>query len=249
MITLHSPSKINLTLDILGKDERVGMHFLNSIFYLHRELQDIITMEKTEGESTVLCSDPRIPRDKSNTILQALEIIGEKGWKVSLEKNIPPQGGLAGGSGNAGVILKYFGQQRGIPELELERMAQQIGADVPVFLSDDNLIYCEGFGDRIVQSWTIDPLPIELVPTGINVSTPKAFSRLDLGTCGQGSAKTEALLQLLQKSSRITQKDLKALVHNDFEVSFFAAHPEWSGKGNLCGSGGTLWRLTDTDRG
>lgn len=248
MITLHSPAKINLTLDVLGKDERVGKHFLNTIFYLHRELQDVITLEKTERPSEVICSDPRIPTDASNTILQALEVIGEKGWKVTLEKHIPPQGGLAGGSGNAGVILKHFGEQRGIPVLEVERMAQQIGADVPVFLSEDNVVYCEGFGDRIVQSWIIDPLPIELVQTGIDVSTAEAFSSLNLGSCGQGSAKTEALLQVLQKPSQLTQKDLKALVHNDFEVSFFTAHPEWSGKGNLCGSGGTLWRFTDTDR-
>lgn len=244
-ITLTSPAKINLTLDILGKDKKVGKHFLNAVFYRFEGLSDILMLEKGDSdENSVNCDYPGVAKGELNTVFLALEALGEKGWTVTIKKQIPVGAGLGGGSSNAGAILKYFAEQKGIPLDHLHDLARQIGADVPFFLLDDNLAYAEGFGDQIVQSWNIASLPIELVQTGISVSTTEAYSELDLHSCGKNSVKTEALLKQLNISPDLSPEEWKSFVHNDFEASFFAAHPGLKEKGNLCGSGGMMWRFS-----
>jgi|CXWL01.1.fsa_nt_gi 4-diphosphocytidyl-2-C-methyl-D-erythritol kinase len=243
-VILKSPAKINLTLDVLGKDQRTGKHFVNTILYRDDRFFDEIELKPLSGQQNILyCLDQSVPTDDSNTILRAMKLLGIVGYQITLTKNIPTGGGLGGGSSNAGVILKHFAEQKGIPEFHLLEMARSIGADVPFFILDDNLAYCEGFGDLIVQSWTISPLNIEYVPTGISVSTAQAYDEIDLSECGMSSAKTEALLHELNLN--LPRLPPTHLLHNDFEHSFFREHPEWRDKGHLAGSGGTLWKLKD----
>ena len=242
---LKSPAKINLTLDILGKDEQAGKHFINTIFYRDDNLFDEITLRKRlSGHKNLLkCSNPDVPTDESNTVLKALKLLGEEGWEISLKKNIPMRAGLGGGSSNAGVILKYFGRIKGIPEHILMEMAQKIGADVPFFVLDDNLAYFEGYGDQFVKSWQIKPLKIEYINSGVSVSTAKAYAELDLSECALESAKTEALLEIFNNTVEIKAAQLEAYLHNDFESSFFKKNHQLEELGNLCGSGGMMWSL------
>jgi 4-diphosphocytidyl-2-C-methyl-D-erythritol kinase len=242
IIHLTSSAKINLTLDVLGKDDRVGKHFLNTIFYRIDSLQDDLYLSRREDdENRVHCDYPGVAKGNLNTVIMALHALGERGWEVKIKKKIPTQAGLGGGSGNAGSIIKYFGEKKGIPMDHLEELARGIGADVPFFLLDENLAYAEGFGDQIVQSWQIPQLPIEIIPTGINVSTAEAYAGLDQENIGSGSSKTEALLQILNSKTEVSSEMLKPYIHNDFEFSIFEQFPQLKGMGNLCGSGGMLW--------
>lgn len=254
-IRLTSPAKINLTLDILGIDQRIEKHFVNTILYRHEGLFDEIELTPHRSlrslTNTLECSDPDVPTDSTNTVLRALQGLGIAGWHVKLHKCIPVGSGLGGGSSNAGVILRHFGKLKGIPEAELLKLAKQIGADVPFFVLEDNLAYCEGFGDEVIQSWAIPPLQIELIETGVKISTEEAYTALDLDACGTNTAKTEALLSELQgkqpdsppagRAGRFQIPD--SLLHNDFEPSFFAKYPKLKERGHLCGSGGMLWKM------
>jgi len=242
MLKLQSPAKINLTLDILGKDERVGKHFVNTILYRHDALFDKIALKPLQEDRNLLhCDYPGVPKRELNTVMQALDALGVKGWEITIKKQIPTQSGLGGGSSNAGTVLKHFAQQKRIPLDQLHDIAKEIGADVPFFLLEDNLAYAEGFGDQIVQSWTIDPLTLEIIQTGIQVPTQNAYSGLDLKQCGQGSVKTEAFLKLLNETGSVSAEQISSLAHNDFESSFLTEFPQWKNKGWLCGSGGTRW--------
>jgi 4-diphosphocytidyl-2-C-methyl-D-erythritol kinase len=246
VVHLKSSAKINLTLDILGRDERVGKHFVNTILYRVDSMQDeLFLTRRDDDENRVHCDYPGIPKGNLNTVVLALESLNEKGWDVKIKKQIPTQAGLGGGSGNAAAILKYFGEKKRLPEEHLHDLAKQIGADVPFFLLDENLAYAEGFGDQIVQSWQIDPLEIELMPSGVKVSTVEAYAGLDPGLFGMHSAQTEALLQILNKQQALSTDVLKPYIHNDFESSFFKQFPILKGQGNLCGSGGMLWKLKE----
>ncbi|MDP2691119.1 MAG: hypothetical protein Q8O95_01780 [bacterium] len=247
---LNSPSKINLTLDVMGRDERAGKHFVNTVFYIDETIFDEIEVRPKLGgvKNLIHCDYPAVPLDETNTISKALELLGIRGAEVMIRKRIPIKAGLGGGSSNAAAVLKHFGEQKGIPLFQLQELATQIGADVPVFLAEGNVVYCEGFGDKIIQSWQINPLKIKYLETGMEVSTPEAYARLDLDQCGRNSVKTEALIQVLNAPSGITAKELASYVHNDFEDSFFEASPQWKGKGNLCGSGGMLWSIQHNGR-
>ncbi len=242
-LTLKSPAKINLCLDILGKDQRSNMHFVNTLIYKDYQYTDSLLLERSEsGKNVIVCDHPEVPTDGRNTIIKALELIGEQGWKITLSKNIPLQAGLGGGSGNAATVLRAIGTQKGIPLDQLEVLASQVGADVPAFLSDDNLVYCEGYGDQVVQSWSIPPLKVNYIDTGKKVESLKAYQKLSLDDCGQHSAQTDALVQRLNQGWRPSSfGDIQSSIHNDFESSFFKKYPDWKEKGNLCGSGGMLW--------
>ncbi len=260
---LISPSKINLALDILGRDERTDKHFVNTILYRHDELFDEIELKQNGTEKNDLkIQGIQIPINESNTVFQALNLLGITGWDIMIHKNIPAQSGLGGGSSNAASVLKVFGEQKGIPTHELQKLGAQIGADVPFFLCEENLAYCEGFGDQVVQSWEVPKLDISVVNTGVRVSTGEAYSGLNLDECGAGSAQTEALLKLLNEFSSLTPdplspqsaatdsgqagetlQNITRFLHNDFEKGFFRDHPEWEGKGSLSGSGGYLWQM------
>jgi len=231
----------------LGKDESHGKHFVNTILYKDLNLYDELELEEVRGSNQIACHTPGVPLSEHNTVLKALDLLGVKGWKVTINKKIPMQAGLGGGSSNAGVILKYFAEKKGIPEHLLLEMAQKIGADVPFMVIDDNLAYFEGFGDHFVQSWQIDPLKIHYTPTGVKTPTAEAYAELDLNLCGENSAKTEFFLKTVNGLSSIDTYQLPAtcykLFHNDFEPSFFKKNSKWKASGNLCGSGGMLWNF------
>lgn len=232
-IRLTSPAKINLTLDILGKDERSGKHFVNTILYKDETFFDEIELKPIPEKKNILHCDVNI---ENNILLKALEALEVTGWEISLWKKIPLESGHGGGSSNAGTILKFFGRRMKSPEHKLLQLAAQLGSDVPFFVLDENLAYFEGFGDQLVSSWDIAPLHIEYVNTGIRVSTPQSYEALDLTECGKDSAKSEALVKSLPLIEA-------RLFHNDFELPFFQKYPQWKGKGHLCGSGGFLWKF------
>lgn len=241
---LTSPAKINLTLDILGKDERVGKHFVNSVMLLYDELYDEIELNENGTVQNSVWFEGSYVGAK-NTVTRALDLMSAKGWDVVVKKHIPLQSGLGGGSSNAASILRYFGEKKGISEFELQKLGAQIGADVPFFLCEGNLAYCEGFGDQVVQSWTVETPKIELVKTGIAVSSADAYAGLNLEECGRHSVKTDEIVKVLNNGScqETWSQQAQRLFHNDFEEQFFNSHPEWRGKGNLCGSGGWMWRM------
>lgn len=258
-ILLRSPAKINLCLDILGKDERSQKHFVNTILYRFDELSDEIELRPiAEDFNRLLCEHPEVPRNEENTILKAMNLLGIKGFEISLWKKIPVGSGLGGAASNAGTILKYFGKERSIPETHLLDLAKKIGSDVPFFVLDENLAYFEGFGDHFMQSWNIDPLPLEIIDTGITVLTKDAYAEINLDECGKNSAKTEALLMSLRQvgqeypchSDLICHPEpprtinmFLSTTHNDFESLFFKHSPHLRGKGHLCGSGGAMWKM------
>lgn len=242
VITLRSAAKINLTLDVMGKDHSSRKHFVNTILYRLEEPHDELTLTRRDDDQIMIhCDMPGVGMSEHNTVYKALTLLGEKGWDVRIHKEIPIQAGLGGGSGNAAAVLKYFGQQKGLPEHVLQDLAQQIGADVPFFLLEENLAYAEGFGDQILQAWTIPTLPIALVVTGVSLSTAEAYASLDPDRFGEGTEKTEAVLQLLKEQGTLSAQELKPLVHNAFEVPFFQQFPPLKGQAHLCGSGGMMW--------
>ena len=243
---LISPAKINLTLDLLGKSENPDKHFVNTILYRDDTRYDEIELQPGEPGINILhCDHPEVPLGEDNTILKALKELKVTGWDIRLKKNIPLRSGLGGGSSNAAAILQYFGAKTRRNIHELEEIGRHIGADVPFFLQEENLVYCEGFGDQVVQGWLIKPLKIEVIDTGVQVSTAEAYASLDVNVCGEQSVQTELLLKKLQSHPDLPTEIWEHFIHNDFEISFFEKHPEWKGKGNLCGSGGMLWKYNN----
>lgn len=184
MITLHSPAKINLFLRILSRRQD-GYHNLSSLFQAI-SLHDVITL-KLSDKDNLTCTDTSLPIDERNLVRKAITLFRRKTGlpihaSAHLEKHIPHQAGLGGGSSNAATTLWALNKLAGNPVSEEELMAwgAEIGSDVAFFLSYGTA-HCTGRGEVIS---TLPPLQNDFVITIIKpnegLSTPEVFRHLNL---------------------------------------------------------------------
>ena len=178
-----SNCKINLGLNIISKRED-GYHELDMIMapIIFGDEIDIICHDEL-GELEFRIKDDLIPIDKSNTVTKAyneyFEYSNKEKRRVSvyLEKRVPRQAGLGGGSSNAGFLLKELNKKYNFySKDEVLLISKKIGADVPFFI-DNKASRVSGIGEKISFLENNIKEKILLVkPTYIGISTRLAFS-------------------------------------------------------------------------
>jgi 4-diphosphocytidyl-2-C-methyl-D-erythritol kinase len=150
-----APAKINLHLRVGGRDAS-GFHALLSWFTTVGLSDELEFRATAEPRIKLSCDDPSIPADSSNLVLKAANALRKvcpdaSGADITLQKRIPPGGGLGGGSSDAARTLLALNVLWKL-NLRLERLheiAAGIGSDVPFFLHGSSSI-CTGRGE-IVQ--------------------------------------------------------------------------------------------------
>jgi 4-diphosphocytidyl-2-C-methyl-D-erythritol kinase len=183
-VKVRSFAKINLGLRI-GAGRADGFHELRTI-YQTIGLHDVITVQLKRGSGIEIhCSDPRVPKDDSNTCyriaqlaLAALKIRGRV--VVEIEKRLPMQGGLGGASGNAVSTMLAIEQaaKKQLPGAERLRIAAEVGSDLPLFLVGGTILGV-GRGEEVYPLPDLPGIPCVVVTPDIGVSTPKAFADWD----------------------------------------------------------------------
>jgi 4-diphosphocytidyl-2-C-methyl-D-erythritol kinase len=186
-ITVHAFAKINLDLQVLGVRPD-GYHELRTTFQ-SIALADRLTFTQTRGPFQLECDDPAFPTDHSNLIwkaaVQVLAMARRRdppfGVSVRVEKNIPMQAGLGGGSSNAASALRALcklWKVKPTPE-QLRHAAARLGADVPYFLEGGTAL---GFhrGDVVFPLDDIAPAWVVVVVPDFGVNTKDAFGWWDL---------------------------------------------------------------------
>lgn len=181
-VSLLSPAKINLFLEVLGK-RRDGYHEIRTILALI-ELSDEVYIEPKSSGLEVACSDSRVPNGPENLAYKAAEVLfqekglSRKGLSIFINKRIPVGGGLGGGSSNAAATLwginLLFNLGMGI--MELQELGACLGSDVPFFFTEGVAI-AEGRGEVLTPLPPLPPLWVVLVNPGIEVSTAWAYER------------------------------------------------------------------------
>ncbi len=180
--TLEARAKINLGLRILGRRSD-GFHDIRSVFH-EISLSDILRISAKPGSGVISlsCSTAETPSDSSNLAWKAadafLNSTGELlDVRIELEKNIPSCAGLGGGSSDAAAVLKGLSQLTGIKDVDLIKIAETLGSDVPFFIKGGAALV-EGRGERLSQVPVI-PFHAVLIHPGIKVSTAWAYSAWD----------------------------------------------------------------------
>src|SRR5438105_5377248 len=108
-ISLPAFAKINLTLRVLSK-RADGYHDLETIFQTV-SLHDTIEMSPLDQPDIILtCSDRSLSPGEDNLVIRAAAALQDrfapnKGARIRLQKRIPTQAGLGGGSSDAAVTL------------------------------------------------------------------------------------------------------------------------------------------------
>jgi 4-diphosphocytidyl-2-C-methyl-D-erythritol kinase len=149
---IAAPAKLNLFLHITGKRPD-GYHLLQSVFalidwcdMLHFELRDDGVISR-EDLSTPLPAQDLVVR-----AAQALQsvVATRLGVHIAVDKKIPAQAGMGGGSSDAASCLLALNRlwQLNLSLEQLSRIGLGLGADVPFFLAGRNA-WVEGIGEKI----------------------------------------------------------------------------------------------------
>lgn len=259
-VTRNAHAKINLTLDV-GPHRPDGYHDIRSVMQTVA-LHDTLTVTRTPQHPGVVLEVTGdeaggVPADASNLVVQAAVRLqksaaarsaltaDQSGLHILLEKRIPSQAGMGGGSSDAASALLavselfnlHFSLRR------LTELATTLGADVPFFL-DGGTALVEGLGEQITLLPPTPPFAVVVVKPPVGVSTALAYAALDAAADRETGTATEGWL-----SGNDT-------FVNDFERVVLPAYPEvaraysvltWTDETGesfrplLCGSGAALF--------
>ncbi len=182
---IKSNAKINIGLNIVGRLEN-GYHLLDMTM-IPIDLCDKITIEVFNKKGTLKIRTNKfdIPTGKENILFKIYEAFYDKIGKDSLEvelfleKNIPHQAGLGGGSSNGASLLKFLNEHHGNP-LNLNDMIElgkKIGADIPFFIINKSC-RVTGIGENLETIENNLNVSIVLIKPKFGVSTAQAYSNV-----------------------------------------------------------------------
>ena len=180
-IIIKAYAKINLTLDVLGK-RADGYHQVETVMQ-GINLYDLVEMERTGREIRLVCNIPEL-EGKDNLAFRAAVLMKEKyglkpGFSINLQKNIPVEAGLGGGSADAAAVILGVNQLCGL-DLTLEEMradAAGLGSDVPFCLRPLTAL-ATGRGEQIKDLETCPVLWLALAKPPFGVSAAEAYRHL-----------------------------------------------------------------------
>jgi 4-diphosphocytidyl-2-C-methyl-D-erythritol kinase len=206
-ISVRSYAKINLGLAI-GPLRRDGFHSLRTI-YQTISLNDVVKVDVQRGLGIEMrCRDSRVPCDETNTcwrvaerVLKAVKI--RQKILITIEKNLPVQGGLGAASSNAVATLLALERALGVvlePEQRLQ-IASEVGSDLPLFLIGGTVLGL-GRGEEVFPLGDLPVAHLVLVTPEIGISTPRAFA--DWDTQFGAAAKDRAASGLTSPGSSAT---------------------------------------------
>lgn len=147
-----APAKLNLFLHITGRRPD-GYHLLESVFLLI-DWCDTLHFELRPG-GQISREDSGIDLPVDDLVVRAARSLqqagaGSAGVHIRLEKRIPVQAGMGGGSSDAASCLLALNRLWGFnfSLSQLEKIGLGLGSDVPFFLRGRNA-WVEGIGERI----------------------------------------------------------------------------------------------------
>ena len=183
--SLKSNAKINIGLNVTGVLSN-GYHLLDMVM-VPISLTDRLDGEifDEEGELEITTNKPSIPTGKENILWKIYSKFYEmsglprKRIKLHLEKVIPHEAGLGGGSSNGAFFLKELNSYHNnfFSVEELIEIGKSIGADIPFFIVNKPS-RVKGIGEEIEVIENNLDRDIILIKPNFGVSTAKAYKNM-----------------------------------------------------------------------
>ena len=177
-------AKINLSLDLTGVLPN-GYHAIHTVMQ-SVSLSDTVSVDTANPGITLRCDTPGVPTDEKNTAFRAAALfygaIGKTpAARIEIEKRIPSQAGLGGGSSDAAAVLDILNELHGfvLDTRKLLEIALKIGADVPFALLGGTR-WCQNTGEITAELPHV-PAHVLIAKPAAGVSTALAFQKFDAG--------------------------------------------------------------------
>ncbi len=237
-IAYYAPAKVNFSLKI-GVREQNNLHKIHSLARKIK-ISDKISFKLTEGDYKIKAVPGPILENRfteedfqsisdengiiiNSTINSAKSFfnalnIHNKGIDVTIEKNIPFNAGLGGGSSDgAGMLLKLNEVfDNALDRAELIGLALKLGSDMPFFLTSGDAIV-SGFGENIekIEPKAMQRYNIVLIIPDFGIKTKDAYAEYD-----------DFMLTNKINYYNMQYLDFKDLNYvNDFEPVIFKKYP------------------------
>ncbi|MGN1125666.1 MAG: 4-(cytidine 5'-diphospho)-2-C-methyl-D-erythritol kinase [Candidatus Gastranaerophilaceae bacterium] len=253
-VKVKTPAKINLTLEVTGKRPD-GFHNIQSIMQMIN-LYDYLTItaEKSEKlEINLTGNNPNIPYNEKNIVYKAILLFVEEitlssyKFEVDLQKNIPTEAGLAGGSSNAVgtfVGLNYLFDNP-LSKSKLHNLCAKLGSDLNVIL-EGGCVLATGRGEN-VENLPFREYPVSLIkPNNLGISAKEGYQKYAQLENKPNNDNTHKMIELLQKG-----EDVRNFLYNDLETAVFSSFEQLQKikKANpnsiMSGSGSTYFVLNE----
>ncbi len=179
-------AKINLAIDVLSRQEN-GYHQVAMVLQ-SISLADRLFFEPRENGILLTCTDPGLTCGEDNLVIKAALALQARqpprrlqGVEIRLEKNIPLEAGLGGGSCDAAATLMALNRlwDVGLSPEELKQVGFSLGADVPFCLTGGTAL-AQGLGEKIMPLPPFPPLSLVVVKPPFGLSTAQVYGSLSL---------------------------------------------------------------------
>ena len=220
-ITILAPAKINVCLGVTRKRED-GYHDIDSVMQTVGLFDTVkVAGKKADACSiTVTCRGHEDIEDAKNIAYRAAETffkcakIDKYDVYIDIEKVIPMEAGLGGGSSDAAATLCALNEIYGtdMSEQEIMNIGARIGADVP-FLVRKGTAFVQGIGEKISPCADM-PEAVLLIayPNNEKVSTGKAYAAID----AMGEFSSSADFEVMQAA--IENRDMEAIAKAAYNI-------------------------------
>ncbi|MDR0314677.1 MAG: 4-(cytidine 5'-diphospho)-2-C-methyl-D-erythritol kinase [Oscillospiraceae bacterium] len=219
MMIVKAAAKINLMLDILEKLDN-GYH---SLFMIMQSvgIYDTVTVNQTsDGGISLSCSNKNLPTGQSNIAFKAAMAFFDEskcensGIHIDIQKRIPMEAGLAGGSADAAAVILALDKiyNTHMPLKKLCKIGQKVGADVPFCIQGGTMLALD-VGGVLAQLPDLPQCYIVLAKPSQGVSTAKAYAMYDeVDSCHH--LDTNAMLRTMVNGDL---RDICSMMGNVFE--------------------------------
>ena len=249
-------AKINLALNVIKRRED-GYHELESIM-LPLDFGDDIVIEESDRDYLTSNVDT-IPLDERNLAYKALMLMKEtysitKHYHIHIEKRIPSEAGLGGGSSDGAAVMRALNEMEhlNIDKHELADLSVKLGADCPFCVLNEPMLI-SGIGEKYesigLQSF---PFHVLLVKPDSGVSTKLAYETLNIENADHpncrkivealrhGEFDTLGISNSLEESALRLNSDVKTLKEKLIAMNFEYVL--------MSGSGSTVFALTRNEQ-
>ena len=227
-ITFPAFAKINWSLRVRGK-RADGFHEIDTVLQTI-SLHDTLAVQATDdAQISLWCDDRAVPADERNLVWRAAVALQKqcrekRGVRIRLEKRIPAQAGLGGGSSDAAISLAALAHvwEIQLNKRELIEIAEELGADVPFFLFG-GAARATGVGKTVSPLADAPETYLLVLKPSASVATGDAYAALNAPALTTSDAK---IILSSSQADDLSGKLNPKLLHNDFEAAAFQLEPE-----------------------
>ena len=220
-IKVKAPAKINLTLEVLGKRPD-GYHNISTVMQAV-DLYDVITItDNDSGKVTISCNYEGVPCDDSNICAKAAYRFFDyckmdvRGVHIDINKTIPTQAGLAGGSSDGAAVIFALNQlfSAHLNPADMNAIAERVGADVP-FCVQGGTKLCTGIGATLKKLPSLSCSDIVICkPDAVSISTAEAYKKVD--ALAPHPCYTDEMVKAIYSRDMFM---ITSTIFNDFELA------------------------------